>query len=108
MASADGAVLSRFCFSVCKASSPRLVQETKLQWKATEEIEGRMNLPDWHFHWACSDGRKGYSGTATISKYEAYTGTFLSEPAWSKSMMRCLAQEEAPVSEIWHGQVSGA
>ena len=44
------------------------LQETKLQDKGTEEMQLRMGLPGWHFAWNCSTARKGYSGTAIISR----------------------------------------
>ena len=44
------------------------MQETKLQSKATEGIEESLDLPGWHFFWACSEVKKGYSGTAVFSR----------------------------------------
>ena len=44
------------------------LQETKLQDKGVEEIEARTGLKGWHHAWNCSTARKGYSGTAIISK----------------------------------------
>ena len=45
------------------------LQETKLQDKGVEEIEERTGLKGWHHAWNCSTARKGYSGTAIISRY---------------------------------------
>ena len=45
------------------------LQETKLQDKGVEEIEARTGLKGWHHAWNCSTARKGYSGTAIISRY---------------------------------------
>lgn len=44
------------------------LQETKLQDKGCEEIQDRTGLKGWHYAWNCSTARKGYSGTAIISR----------------------------------------
>lgn len=44
------------------------LQETKLQDKAVEQMEALMGLKGWHHAWNCSTAKKGYSGTAIISK----------------------------------------
>ena len=44
------------------------LQETKLQDKATQDIEAKLGLPGWHYFWNCSTARKGYSGTALFSR----------------------------------------
>ena len=44
------------------------LQETKLQDKGCEEIQERTGLKGWHHAWNCSTARKGYSGTAIISR----------------------------------------
>lgn len=44
------------------------LQETKLQDKNVEETEERTGLTGWHHAWNCSTARKGYSGTAIISR----------------------------------------
>ncbi len=44
------------------------LQETKLQDKAVEQMEALMGLTGWHHAWNCSTAKKGYSGTAIISK----------------------------------------
>lgn len=44
------------------------LQETKLQDKAVEQMEALMGLAGWHHAWNCSTAKKGYSGTAIISK----------------------------------------
>ena len=44
------------------------LQETKLQDKATEQMEALLGLTGWHCSWNCSTAKKGYSGTAIFSK----------------------------------------
>ncbi len=44
------------------------LQETKMQDKAIEQMEALVGLPGWHCAWNCSTAKKGYSGTAIISK----------------------------------------
>ncbi|KAK9816723.1 hypothetical protein WJX72_004249 [[Myrmecia] bisecta] len=44
------------------------LQETKLQDKGLEIIEAKLGLEGWHCHWNCSSGRKGYSGTAILTR----------------------------------------
>lgn len=44
------------------------LQETKLQGKAVEQMEALMGLTAWHHAWNCSIAKKGYSGTAIISR----------------------------------------
>lgn len=46
-----------------------VLQETKLQDKATAGIQAKLGLPDWHIYWNCSQARKGYSGVALFSRY---------------------------------------
>lgn len=44
------------------------LQETKMQDKAIEQMEALVGLTGWHHAWNCSTAKKGYSGTAIISK----------------------------------------
>jgi len=44
------------------------LQETKMQDKAIEQLEALVGLPGWHCAWNCSTAKKGYSGTAILSK----------------------------------------
>lgn len=44
------------------------LQETKMQDKAIEQMEALVGLPGWHCAWNCSTAKKGYSGTAILSK----------------------------------------
>ena len=44
------------------------LQETKMQDKAIEQMEALMGLTGWHHSWNCSTAKKGYSGTAIVSK----------------------------------------
>ena len=44
------------------------LQETKMQDKAIEQMEALMGLTGWYHAWNCSTAKKGYSGTALISK----------------------------------------
>lgn len=46
------------------------LQETKLKDSdvAAAEETLRPTLPGWHFHWNNSTARKGYSGTAILSR----------------------------------------
>ena len=44
------------------------LQETKLQDKAVQQMEALMGLTGWHHAWNCSTAKKGYSGTAILSK----------------------------------------
>ncbi|GAB4821207.1 hypothetical protein N2152v2_008253 [Parachlorella kessleri] len=47
------------------------LQEIKLQeGKHCEEALPRLGLEGWHCYWNCSTARKGYSGTALISRHE--------------------------------------
>lgn len=61
----------RGCEDEQRDEQEAFVQETKLQSKATESIEESLDLPGWHFFWACSDVKKGYSGTAIFSRFDS-------------------------------------
>ncbi len=47
------------------------LQETKLQDAGLVVMEAKLGLPGWHCHWNCSSARKGYSGTAMLTRCAA-------------------------------------
>lgn len=46
------------------------LQEIKLQGDHCTDIAKELNLPGWHVSWNCSTDKKGYSGTAILSRAE--------------------------------------
>lgn len=63
-------ILSPAALAEAEGADVVCLQEIKLQGDHCTDIAKELNLPGWHVSWNCSTDKKGYSGTAILSRAE--------------------------------------